>query len=313
MNNTLPQTNARLISLGLKAGAALKTNEVSIGIKHNTESAVTAALNGLIGTVDAFAAALMAKRKAFGRQATAFADSSTLLSLAVDVLTPFLGRRWSSNWTPTGFTNSLSIPTTLADRLETLRLLENYLKDHPEQQRSDTDPAKTLTAARVKAVRDELVLALANVVCCKSDTRKKKALRATGKNTFTKRLRGLINELDQLIPEDDSRWTLFGFNAPGETQAPEAVQDVTIEADGPNSLSAEWPDSARAERYLVEVLVVGRDSEFHRSTTVYDNDAALAVPAGARVKVRVIAANEAGESAPSAVVEITMPSLAEAA
>jgi hypothetical protein len=68
----------------------------------------------------------------------------------------------------------------------------------------------------------------------------------------------------------------------------------------------------RAERYLVEMLVVVRDSEFHRSTTVYDNYASLEAPAGARVKVRVIAAIIVGESAPSRVVEITMPPLAKA-
>ena len=122
----------------------------------------------------------------------------------------------------------------------------------------------------------------------------------------------MINELDQLIPEDDARWSLFGFNAPGETQTPEAVQGLTLEADGPGRVRAEWPESPRAERYLVEVLIVGQDVEFRRVATVQDSDSLFPLPPGATVKVRVIPVNEAGEGAPSLPVEIAVP-LAQAA
>ena len=73
------------------------------------------------------------------------------------------------------------------------------------------------------------------------------------------------------------------------------------------------PKFARAERYLIEMFVVGQDTEFRRLKTVLDDDALLPLPAGAVVKVRVVAANAAGESAPSAEVEMTVPALAEAA
>ena len=313
MKNTLPYSNVKLISLGLKAGAALKLQQKAIGILHNTEAVVTGAVAGFTAAMDDYDLAKSGKRTGYETQATASGNASTLLSFAVDVLTPFLGRTWSQDWVPAGFAKSLVIPSSVPVQLEALRKLEKYLKDNPEQQRPNpAESDKDVTTALAKSVREALAAAVSVVARCKSDVRGKKAARASAKQALQKRLRGLINELTLLIPEDDARWSLFGFNAPGETQAPEAVQGLTLEADGPGRVRAEWPDSARADRYLVEVLIIGQDVEFRRVITVQDNEAVLPLPPGATVKVRVIPANEAGEGVPSASVEIVVP-LAQAA
>ena len=117
----------------------------------------------------------------------------------------------------------------------------------------------------------------------------------------------MINELDPLLPESDPLSKAFGLNLPGETQAPKSVQELQLFGVGPGRAAADWLDSARAERYLLEVLVVGQDSVFRRVATVQDSDAEVSLPAGSQVKLRVVAANEAGESAPSAAVETTVP------
>jgi hypothetical protein len=143
--------------------------------------------------------------------------------------------------------------------------------------------------------------------------RAKKSARSGAKTALRRRLRGLINELDQVITETDARWSAFGFNAPGETQAPEAVQSVVVEPIGPGRVRVDWQESPRAARYLVEVFVAGQDTQFRREETVQDSETVLSLPGVAQVKVRVIAANEAGESAPSAEVETTVPLAANVA
>ena len=307
MKNTLPNSNGSLTKLGLTAAGALKTHQNTIGVMHNTESVVLGSLSGFTTSIDAFSDARFARSNGFIAQAIAFSDAGTFLNLAVDALIPYLGRTHGPAWAA-AFGPSLAIPTTLPDRLEALRKLEKQLKDFPDRERLDEDePSKEVSAARAKSWREALAGAISSVARCKSDVRQAKKDRASAKAALTKRLRGLINELTQLIPENDPRWTAFGFNAPGETQAPEAVQGVRVTGIGPGRLAVDWVDSARAERFLVEVLVVGQDAEFRRVATVLDCDTELSLPAGAKVKVRVIAANEAGESGPSAVVEITAP------
>jgi hypothetical protein len=96
------------------------------------------------------------------------------------------------------------------------------------------------------------------------------------------------------------------------THAPETVQGLVLEGFAPGRVRGEWQESARAERYWVEIFVIGQDQEPRRVATVEESDVELNLPPGARAKVRVIAVNEAGPSAPSAEVEITVP-LAEAA
>jgi hypothetical protein len=161
-------------------------------------------------------------------------------------------------------------------------------------------------------VREALVAAMGTVDRCKSDTRNKKGARAQAKQGLKKRLRGLINELGQLIPENDPRWSAFGFDTPADTQAPDAVQGLVLEGFAAGRVRGEWQESSRAERYWVEIFVVGQDQEFRRVDTVQDSDVELSLTPGAQVKVRIIAVNEAGPRTPSAEAEITVP-LAEAA
>ena len=120
--------------------------------------------------------------------------------------------------------------------------------------------------------------------------------------------------MNDLIAEDDARWAALGFNLPGDSETPEAVEDLDVEPGGPGQLRVDFGKSARAERYQIEVQVVGTDPAFRRVTTVQDGHAELSgLPPGATVKVRVVAANDAGESVPSEVAEAVVPAEAEAA
>ena len=94
---------------------------------------------------------------------------------------------------------------------------------------------------------------------------------------------------------------------------PDAVEALAMGSGVPGEIDVEWEAGARAARYLVEVLVVGTDSEFRRATTVRDTNATLTgFPPVAAVKVRIVAANAAGEAAPSDEETVTVRALAQA-
>ena len=126
-------------------------------------------------------------------------------------------------------------------------------------------------------------------------------------------MRGLINELSDLISETDPRWKAFGLNIPADPAVPAKVENLVLYSKAPDKVAAEWDASARAERYHVEVQL-GDEAEFHRVATVFDTHADLTdLPPGAGVKVRLVAVNAGGEGSASDVVEVLVPPLAAAA
>lgn len=95
---------------------------------------------------------------------------------------------------------------------------------------------------------------------------------------------------------------------------PEKVENLEVFPGVPVGWTLEWDAAVRGERYHVELLVVGVDTEFHRVATVYDTNATLTdLTPGTTVKVRVVAANAGGEGAPSEEVQVQVPALAQAA
>jgi hypothetical protein len=122
-----------------------------------------------------------------------------------------------------------------------------------------------------------------------------------------RRLRGLIDELTQLLPADDPRWFAFGLNPPAAPDTPDAPTGLTLTAGEGGSVLVDWADAPRAARYRVFKQVVGTDADFVYALTVMDSDATLnGFPHGATVRERVTAANDGGESQPSDVGEIVV-------
>ena len=136
----------------------------------------------------------------------------------------------------------------------------------------------------------------------------------TAEGTLLKLMRKAHSELEATLESDDTRWLDFEDSIPADPSVPEPVSGVQAEGDGPGVLAVEWLPSLRAQRYLVEVIETGKDVEFRRVATVLEPDADLeGLTPGGRYKVRVVAANSAGESAPSSIVDVTAPSLANVA
>ena len=230
---------------------------------------------------------------------------------ARDVLKPFLGRSWSESWAAAGFKNqTLQLPSSLADVCECLRGISEYLAAHSTHQNATANVTVAIASQHLSAIG----VAIQAVSDCRRDQRAKREAREAAEIFLQKLMRKVISELDAVLEPDDVRWLDFIDTMPADTQVPEAVSNLEVEAAGPGRLDVEWSPSVRANRYHVEVIEAGRDVEFRRVTTTLVPNAELdTLPPGARVKVRVLAVNRAGDSAPGEVADATVPALARVA
>lgn len=125
---------------------------------------------------------------------------------------------------------------------------------------------------------------------------------------MTKRMRGLVDDLTQLLEDDDPTWYVFGLNPPAAPETPDQVEGLAVTPGPDVNTFADWDDTPRADRYHVEIQVVGVDSAFRRIATVTQSDATITgLPSGPTVRAHVIAVNDAGDGPRSDVVEVLMP------
>ena len=69
----------------------------------------------------------------------------------------------------------------------------------------------------------------------------------------------------------------------------------------------DWTDSRRASRYKVQTRLPAA-TDWAEAAQTGDNDATLVnLPSGASVKVRIVAANDAGDATPGPEATITVP------
>jgi hypothetical protein len=200
------------------------------------------------------------------------------------------------------------MPTALPELVELNRCLKDYLINHSPHENFNAGITANVASQRLT----ELDSAIITVSNCKRDQRSLRENRDAEQKVLLRLVNKLRSELDAALEPDDVRWLDFLDAIPADPRVPEAVEGLQVEGDGPGNLDAEWFPSERAERYYVELLIIGTDPDFRRILTVTDPHATLEnLPAGARVKVRVVAVNAAGQAAPSEVVEIEVPALAD--
>jgi hypothetical protein len=89
---------------------------------------------------------------------------------------------------------------------------------------------------------------------------------------------------------------------------PDLPEGLVLAGYGPGVVFADWGDTPRAEHFRVEKQIVGVDADFVRAETRDEGDATLTgLPSGKTLRVRIVAVNEAGPGAASAVTEIVVP------
>jgi hypothetical protein len=305
MKNNLPGAIDKLFTLAEGMANGCNTYQNPIGLMHTTENTLRAALLPAQTGEISYQAGRAAKANAVSAQDVQDANAATFITKARDLLKTYLGNNWSELWEQTGFPNqSLAVPGTLAERMQLLRSLEIYFTAHAAQENAPLG----VTAIAAKDLYAAFSTARSAVNNCLTDVRQKRTARDTAVEALRKKMRDLVNELNQLLDENDGRWQAFGLNIPGGTQVAEVPQTLVLSGAGSGHLFANWANSARADRYRVYKQVVGVDTDFVLAATVTESEANLNTFApGSHVKVRVTAVNDSGESQPSAVVEQTVP------
>lgn len=251
-----------------------------------------------------FQTARQAKTSTVSALGTADSNGRAAIAAAKKVLEVTLGSSWSVAWAPAGWPGpTLQIPGTQDERFSLLGTLTKYFTDNPAKEVA----ALNVTAAEMTARQDAISAARATVNEKTKDSSTAKGERDAAVDALLSRMSGLVDELDQLIDGDDPLWYAFGLNRPDDPETPEAVDAVLLTAGTPGTVLVDWADSRRAGRYKVEIFLPNATT-WTLATTTEDSDATLtALPPGATVKVRVIAANEAGEAAPSPETTIVVP------
>ncbi len=307
MNNTLPSGRPQLFALAEDMADGLHDHGAAVDIKQNTEPVFRADLDAARTAESVYAAAKSAKDGLATALRIADSNSRAFLKAARAVLAQSLGEAWSAAWDATGFPiASTAVPTSQDERLTLCGRLKNYFTDNPAMEVNT--PKLVVSAARADALFTALSAARAAVNNGNTDAGNKKAARDAAEDKLRTRMRGLIAELGQLLGDTDPLWDAFGLNAPGAASTPDAPEALVLTPGGAGTLHADWADARRAARYRVWVQVMGVDADFRAVATVTDSDATLSgLPSGKTVKVRVTAANDAGEGQASEVAEVVVP------
>lgn len=306
-NNTLPANLDRLFTLAEDMADGLHSLEGAVGVKQNTEAALRGDLKGARSAEADFQAARQAKTTATTAQTVADSNGKAWLGVARRTLVNSFGNAWSQAWADAGFPdNSTAVPDTIEKRQELLASLGNWLKTHPDHE--VPAPNVQFTAARAGELFKALASARSGAKTAMTNTGSTKAIRDDTVEKLRRRMRGLIDELDLLLADDDPQWHQFGLNPPAATQRPDAPDQPILTPGAPGELHADWSDTRRAESYSVEIQVEGVDTDWRHAATVQDSDATLRdLPNGKKVKARIIARNEAGPSTPGPEAEGSVP------
>ncbi len=223
--------------------------------------------------------------------------------LAKDILRPALGRKYSANWIGTGFTGSLEVPYK-PDELEPMvESLDSFLTANPDKESASSN----ITALKANELYLALYGARSAVIGQEAANRTLLENQNSKFDTISKRLRGMVKELSQVLPPLDSRWLDYGFQIPGLQETPDRPGKITAILLGNNAVAVKWQAAARAEYYRVWVKVNGVDQDLRVVGSPLDLDFTIeGLPLNAVVQIGVSAINNGGESAVSELVPVTI-------
>ncbi len=304
MQNMLPSKIKRLFGVAEDWIKGCVIYEVLINLLHFKATTITTVRNAAKAKDDAYQAAKGGKSAAIAAHVNKTAEARTFVTLCRDVLKPRFGKKWSPAWAVVGFTTSLEVPKDSAELLPLVESVKTYFTANPTHEIADLD----VTAAEATAMHDELSTARTTANACDADVALKKAERDVELKKLRNCGRGLLAELKTLLAGDDGRWRAFGFNPPSAVGLPDVPEGLEVIGSMPGHLFATWESAALANRYRLYRQIVGVDADFVLVKTVTETESDMnTFTSGQVVRVRVSAANDAGESLLSETVEVTVP------
>ena len=302
--NILPSGINPLFTLAQDMLDGCHTHETAVGLKQNKEADLQADFDPALAAQMDFTAASSAKTPLSTAVTVADSNAKHYISAARRVLVNYLGDSYSQLWDATGFpNNSTAVPPTQPERQALLLSLKNYFLANAAQ----ANASLNVTALQAGALFDELSGARTAAAEGNTVAGQKKNTRDAAEKKLRARMSGLITELGQLLDDTDPLWLAFGLNEPGATNLPDPADSLILTAGTAGTVLGDWGDSARATHYRVFKQIVGVDAALVFLFNVTDSDCTLSeLPSGKTVRVQVIAANDAGQAAPT-VAEIVVP------
>lgn len=303
-SNPTPDNADVLRALADRMADGCHTHEATIGVLHNTEVAMRAAIAALSGAETQLGMKKSLVSTAYDTLQAADEAGGVCLTNCKLRLRQVLGERWSAAWEPTGFpAGHTAVPDTQDKRFTLLDKLKNYFTAVPASENAGMGATAALCEAAWTALSD----ARQGVSDAESAQTTAFNTRANAIEALRKRVRGLIKELEDLIADDDPRWEAFGLNIPANPSSPEAVASVTAAALGNGRIEVSWPYATRATRYRVETWIIGVDTEWQNAASAKDLEVILKNFTAAQVvKLRVTAFNDGGDAAPSPETQVTV-------
>ena len=303
-SNPTPDNPDVLRALADRMADGCHLHEAAIGILQNTEAAMRAAISALSNAETQAGVKKNAVSIAYDAVQTADKAGFERLTGCKLNLAQKLGQRWSAAWEPTGFPGqSTAVPDTQDKRFTLLDALKNYFNLVPAHENAGMGATAALCEASWTTLSD----ARQGVSTAESEQTAAFTARTTATDGLRKRVRGLINELETLLADDDPRWEAFGLNIPANPSAPEPVASVNAAALGNGRIEVNYPYATRALRYRIETFIVGVDTQWQNKASAKDLEVILKNFTPAQVvKVRVTAFNDGGDAAPSPEAQVTV-------
>jgi hypothetical protein len=270
--------------------------EAEVGVKQNTADKLAADLQAVRdtqGEAGRCKTALARRREEFRRWDR---EGELTLGRCRLRLAALFGPGFNPQWAAAGFSDrSTMVPEVFAQRMSLLDQLQLYFAAHPEHESGDMQA----TAAIVAATRQALLEARQAVTHAKVALRQAVVARDKALVQLRRRMRALIRELDIVMLPNDPRWKRFGLNMPAGATMPEPVKQVKAEVLNHGRVLLTWSAAPHATRYRVQLRELGQ-AEFTFVATVHDTQWLLETEGlGGFIEIRVIAANEMDEAAPS--------------
>ncbi len=304
---TIPSSIPALVVLSGRSLSGAQALGVTIALAQNTAARILADRVDLVGepgptpAIRGKEAEWQLKREALKTaQATRRAakkDARAFWSGAVDLLKHHLGRTWNPAWEAAGFTKG-TLSTAKGDPEPMLLRIRAYLRDHTAHENAPLNITAAQADVHVAAIQTAEQAVDAATVASKVAAAERKA----SVKRLTKRLSGLREELDQLLPPDDARWYEFGFSRPVDQPAPAPVTGLTATPGQPGQVFVHHAPSARALDYRVSWKPQVSSGDFTEVGLFADLAVTLSgLPGGTTIVVSVTARNEAGETQPTEV------------
>ncbi len=284
-----------------KSLEGLTQHQASLAITHLTISEVSSLITAAEGNCHIYDTARHLKRQAYVTIRAARVDARALVTRTRDYFTALFGTAWNESWAQLGFSGqSLTTPRTDGDLQRVLVATKQYLLTHATHE----SVVLGVTAALFTQKLTALNAALTTVTDCRRDQRQRREARDTAESALSAALQKLWTELRTVLAPTDARWLEFIDRVPGDPRVPEAVEDVEALAQ-PGIIALDWEDAGRAARYKVFKQVVGVDAEPVLADTVEASELELTgVPAGATVRLQIVASNAVGDAPASPVIEL---------